>query len=485
MNRLYKLTTLLFLLLFCLSLQAQKADDYRAAASRGDAEAQFYLGSCYFNGDGVSQDYKQAVYWLTKAANQGNAEAQFGLGSCYYNGYGVSQDYKQAVYWYTKAANQGDVLAQAGLGDCYYGGYGVSQDYKQAVYWFTKAANQGNAEAQCGLGWCYLMGDGVSLDSKQAVYWLTKSANQGVAEAQFALGFHYEVVEDYKEAVNWYTKAANQGDASAQTLLGCCYLYGKGIEKNPELAKSLFMKVKDNPNAGELAKEAEDMIKSIEQEMSKSRTTADNQPTQNSTTSNKSTTNTVENSLSKGTWRTQMRKVLDHVTKRTTNGAYKGQIKNGWKNGYGVYWWKEGDYLFGYWSDNCKTGYCIYIYGDGYEMDNCPGCVYFVGHSVKSEKGTCYDKYGNLIYTGDFSNSRPTGTYPTEGNYSSYKFECIEYNGGGKYIGETKNGKRHGQGVYLWKNGDAWYGPWEDDSRNGYGVYLYYKGNVQYGYSKD
>jgi TPR repeat protein len=30
----------------------------------------------YDNGEGVTQDYKQAVHWWTKAAEQGNASAQ-------------------------------------------------------------------------------------------------------------------------------------------------------------------------------------------------------------------------------------------------------------------------------------------------------------------------------------------------------------------------------------------------------------------------
>ena len=43
---------------------------------QADAHAQFILGRCYYNGDGVTQDYKEAVEWYTKAAKQGNAEAR-------------------------------------------------------------------------------------------------------------------------------------------------------------------------------------------------------------------------------------------------------------------------------------------------------------------------------------------------------------------------------------------------------------------------
>jgi len=30
---------------------------------------------CYYNGDGVQQDYAEAVYWFSMAATQGHAEA--------------------------------------------------------------------------------------------------------------------------------------------------------------------------------------------------------------------------------------------------------------------------------------------------------------------------------------------------------------------------------------------------------------------------
>ena len=61
------------------------------------------------------RDYTQAVVWFRKAAEQGYAEAQNYLGRCYYFGYGVSKDYNQAKYWYRKAAEQGDVYAKEQL----------------------------------------------------------------------------------------------------------------------------------------------------------------------------------------------------------------------------------------------------------------------------------------------------------------------------------------------------------------------------------
>lgn len=113
-------------------------------AEQGNAEAQDALGGCYYLGEGVAKDLKQAMYWWRKAAEQGFAVAQYNLGVYYDNGEGVAQDYQQAVYWFRKAAEQGDEYAQSWLGGRYYSGEGVAKDLKQAAYWYRKAAEQGN-----------------------------------------------------------------------------------------------------------------------------------------------------------------------------------------------------------------------------------------------------------------------------------------------------------------------------------------------------
>jgi len=123
-------------------------DDIKKLAEKGDINAQFNLGLMYANGQRVPQDYKQAVYWLTKAAEQGLAGAQSYLVLMYAEGQGVPQDYKQAVYWLTKAAEQGDASAQFNLGWMYGEGQGVPQNNKLAYVWFSLAAVGGNADAR-------------------------------------------------------------------------------------------------------------------------------------------------------------------------------------------------------------------------------------------------------------------------------------------------------------------------------------------------
>ena len=97
----------------------------RAAAERGVASGQMYMGESYRDGDGVPQDYKEAARWFRLAADQGIALAQFNLGYLYYVGQGVAQDHQEAVHWYKLAAEQGNDLAQNNLAYSYHTGDGA------------------------------------------------------------------------------------------------------------------------------------------------------------------------------------------------------------------------------------------------------------------------------------------------------------------------------------------------------------------------
>ena len=97
-----------------------------------DAEAQNILGVMYYNGDGITQDYKEAVKWFRKSAEQGNAQAQYNLGIMYYHGKGVTQNYKESAKYYRKSAEQGNAKAQYWLGLMYANGDGVAQNYVNA-----------------------------------------------------------------------------------------------------------------------------------------------------------------------------------------------------------------------------------------------------------------------------------------------------------------------------------------------------------------
>ena len=100
----------------------------------------------YANGEGVIQDYKEAVRWFKKAAKQGHAAAQTNLARMYYKGQSVRQDYSEAVKWYRKSAEQGYTGAQYHLGEMYETGKGVPINLVMAHMFYNLAVANGYKE---------------------------------------------------------------------------------------------------------------------------------------------------------------------------------------------------------------------------------------------------------------------------------------------------------------------------------------------------
>jgi len=241
-------------------------------AEAGNADAQFNLGSLYYQGLGVPQDYREAVKWFRKAAEQGHLYAQVNLGSIYAEGIKgvIERDYPQALMWYLFAAARGDMeaiemrdnlamrmtpaqiteaqrlarefrptdaytklieelskQAQKGDGDAqfrlgliYYYGRGITQDFTEALKWFKKAAEGGNIYAQHNVGYMYEKGEGAPQDYVEAAKWYLMAAERGNSQAQYVLGMFYEkglgVPQDDVQALMWYNLSAARGDTRAK-----------------------------------------------------------------------------------------------------------------------------------------------------------------------------------------------------------------------------------------------------------------------------
>ena len=166
---------------------AEDANACRIRAEHGDAKAESQLAYMYSHGQGVPQDYNEALRWRRKAADHNYAIGEDGLGYMYYYGQGVPQDYAEALRWYRKAADQGDPEGQNSLALMYEQGQGVSQDYSEALRWYRKAVDQGFARAEYNLGNMYYYGRGVPQDRAEAVRWYRKAADQGNEYAQRVL----------------------------------------------------------------------------------------------------------------------------------------------------------------------------------------------------------------------------------------------------------------------------------------------------------
>lgn len=70
------------------------------------------VGIAFFNGDGVEQDYSEAIKWLLESAEEDDSKAMFYLGLCYWNGYGIKEDEKKGLEMYRSAAERGNESAR-------------------------------------------------------------------------------------------------------------------------------------------------------------------------------------------------------------------------------------------------------------------------------------------------------------------------------------------------------------------------------------
>ena len=181
------------------------------------------------------------------SAKEGDSSAQNNLGLMYDNGNGVVQNYKEAVKWYRKAAEQGFSSAQNNLGIMYKNGKGVVQNYIKAHMYYNLAASQGNKSAQKNRDIVEkkMTAGQIKKARKMAEKWRKKSLR---GEAAYDKGFAAYKDKDYKtalkefmisakeghykEAVKWVRKPAEQGDSDAQYTLGVMYANGQGVVQN-------------------------------------------------------------------------------------------------------------------------------------------------------------------------------------------------------------------------------------------------------------
>ena len=190
-------------------------------AEKGDAQAQYQIGSSHHFGYRAQKDLALALSWYEKAARQGLPRAQYMAGILLGTNQiktrlGLSDEDadKRALEWFQKSAEQEFSGAQERLGLYYSLGWGVKEDPSLAVKWYEKAAKQGNWEAQDSLAHHYYEGLGVPQYFKKAAYWYLKAAEQDSYDAQYSLGRLYQdgkgVPQDFAEAYFWINLAASK-----------------------------------------------------------------------------------------------------------------------------------------------------------------------------------------------------------------------------------------------------------------------------------
>jgi TPR repeat protein len=127
----------------------------RPLAKENNAEAQFFLGALYINGQGVKKNDTEGLSWLMKAARQGYPEARF-----------------RALSICLDLANQGDATSMYNLGYMCLEGWGGEQDTNVCIAWLETAAKFGHARSAKVLSEIYSEGKfGITPDEEKASYW--------------------------------------------------------------------------------------------------------------------------------------------------------------------------------------------------------------------------------------------------------------------------------------------------------------------------
>ncbi|KAJ3316500.1 hypothetical protein HDU93_004407, partial [Gonapodya sp. JEL0774] len=246
--------------------RAEKADPvkifdlYFAAARTGNPFAQTALGSCYWNGIGVTRSFDKALEWwnLAGLSKSAESEALYLLGSVYFDGLGgLPRDPMKACYMFMDAVEKGNRNAMYALGTCLQLGEGHEEDLRKMEATWERAADLGHTFAQSSLGQWFLEDAGMDRDKDRAYRYFEMAAENASdidPSASYNAGLLCESGEglprgrpNINKAIEWFTLAAEQGSTEAQYKLATIHTdvphqYEQFVKPDSSLALSMFAK---------------------------------------------------------------------------------------------------------------------------------------------------------------------------------------------------------------------------------------------------
>ena len=156
---------------------------FEEADKAGSAETELQIGHlCHSAGH-----YQREKHWYEKAAERDSADAYYFLGILYQNGQGVERDMKKALDQFLRASERGSTGADERIGWFFHKGYVVAQSNADALIWFRRAANRNHKLGEYDMGLCYEYGWGVERDLREAANWYERSFHHGYRKAGEAL----------------------------------------------------------------------------------------------------------------------------------------------------------------------------------------------------------------------------------------------------------------------------------------------------------
>jgi localization factor PodJL len=179
------------------STPAPTVERVQQLANQGNALALTILGlRAVDGGNGVPVNLADAVKYLTQAAEKGQAVAQYRLGTLYERGQGVTADPAKASHWYELSAAQGNRKAMHNLAVF----YASKKDMANAARWFAKAAALGLSDSEFNLAVLYERGDGLPQSLIDAFKWYSIAAAAGDVESKARVGVLLTQLNDADKA---------------------------------------------------------------------------------------------------------------------------------------------------------------------------------------------------------------------------------------------------------------------------------------------
>ena len=190
---------------------------FEKSADLGYSPAIFQMGISYYYGyrdEYCTPDYGKALEFFIKAQNE---NGDFFIGECYFYGNGVKRSYEKAISIYEKLMKKGYTQAAMRLGHMYRDGTGVEKNIEKAIEYYTFAGERGNSAGCLYLAKMYLYGEGVEVDKDLGDKWLMLWAKYDIDEDAV---FYYErAPEEYDEAMTFFKKLADEGDEECIRIL--------------------------------------------------------------------------------------------------------------------------------------------------------------------------------------------------------------------------------------------------------------------------
>lgn len=174
-------------------------NDLEENAKKGDGLSCYILGRSYDSGEnGLEQNFNKALFWYNKGKKLEDPRCIYGVGACYYFGDGVEQDKKQAYELFVKAYQPLLELIEQEknipnrqafsifcLGAYYYFGFGdIEKEDNTAFKLIYDSAMKGHIAGIYDLGAnFYYNGIGTERDLEKSKFYLELASKYGLPRA--------------------------------------------------------------------------------------------------------------------------------------------------------------------------------------------------------------------------------------------------------------------------------------------------------------